>query len=239
MSRVWGYDLDLNDFTLFETEGAWEQQTSEETAKGYLRNHLRAQITREIPVANRAFIQESARTGIGSGFWLLLRGILTPVSFLGTLFKGNDSSANSVEFIEEYVGRRQAKNAYLDLFPLVFAQFRHGLVHTAMPKIFMRADGLLVGWRATFDPTEHLTILHEPKGSEKNAVYVGVCAEVLYRDVLGGLDRYIADFDDTKRGPTLLANFKQGFLTMAKVYVPGDLSGRMTQQQVETCLSRL
>ena len=239
MARVWGYELGVNDFTLFQTEVDWENQTTAEAAKGYLQNHLREQLIREIPVANEALIQESIRTQIGSGFWLLLRGILTPVSFLGALYKGTDSSTNSVEFIEEYVGRRQAKKAYLDLFPLVYVQFRHGLVHTAMPKVFMRSDGLLVGWLATFEPTEHLTVLRAPKGSHGNAVYVGLCAPELYRDVLAGLDIYIADFNDQTKAPALLANFKKGFLTMATVFVPSDLPGVTMQRQVETCLQWL
>ena len=76
MARVWGYDLGLNDFALFDSEAAWEKQTTEETAQGYLRNHLREQLTREIPVANDAFVQESVRTQIGLGFCQFLKRMI-------------------------------------------------------------------------------------------------------------------------------------------------------------------
>ena len=43
----------------FPSEAAWEAQMTEEGAKKYITDHLRTQLAREVPVALRAFEEES------------------------------------------------------------------------------------------------------------------------------------------------------------------------------------
>lgn len=238
-NKVWGYDYGLNDFTLFASEAEWEAKTTVPAAKRYLTDHLRVQLTREVPVAIRAFMAESQETKVGVGFWTMLRMTFTPISFLGALYKGSDTTAHAVEFVEEYVGRRGSKPLYLDFFPLVFVMYRHGIVHAAMPKVFERpSDGKVIGWKVTFDPKDHLKVEVGPGGK---GAFIGVCPEVLYGDLLKAIDAYIADFDDPSQTATLLTNFKKGFLTMATVFTPSGLPnmGAAAKAKLEACLNRV
>ena|SRR5579883_32866 len=66
-------------------------------------------------------------TGVGTGFWTVLRSIFSTIQFLGTLYKGEDMAAHAVDFAEEYLGRRANQTRYTDLFVLLFSQYRHGL----------------------------------------------------------------------------------------------------------------
>ena len=237
MAKVWGYEASSGNFKLFPDDVSWAAQMSKEAAQDYLRNHFREQLTREIPVAIEALRKSSLETQVWTGFWSLLRITLSPISFLGSLYKGTDHSSDAVEFIEEYIGRRAQKSAYLDLFGLVFVMFRHGLIHTAMPKVLERADGLIVGWNVTYDVSENLAIDRSPGAKGKNAVYVSVCPEAIYKDLLAAVDCYINDFNDPSKAPDLLRAFKEGFLRMAKVFRSTDLQGQ--KAKVETCLQRI
>jgi len=113
MARVFAYKVQDNDLRLFPSEADWERQLSIDGIKRYLTDHLRNQLVREVPVAIEAYKRASATTGVGTGFWALVRMVLVPVSFLGELYRGQHSTDNSIEFLEEYIGRRQNRAAYL------------------------------------------------------------------------------------------------------------------------------
>src|SRR5260370_15726501 len=104
MARLYAYDVSTGGFSYFASEADWKRQMTCAGAKNYVVDHVRTQITREVPVAIDAFKNESAITQIGVGFFAAARMTLAPLTFLGTLYKGADSSANAIEFIEEYLG---------------------------------------------------------------------------------------------------------------------------------------
>jgi hypothetical protein len=157
MAKVYAYKMQDNDLRLFPSEADWERQLTVDGIKRYLNDHLRNQLVREVPVAIDAFKKASAATGVGMGFWALVRMVLAPVSFLGALYRGHDNTDNAIEFLEEYIGRRQNRAVYLDLSALTFVMFRHGLIHTSMPKVIERDDGAIIGWEVSLNPADHLT----------------------------------------------------------------------------------
>ncbi|MBI2359260.1 MAG: hypothetical protein HYV04_10210 [Deltaproteobacteria bacterium] len=211
MAQVYGYDEQDNDLRLFPSEADWERQLTVSGIKRYLTGHLRNQLVRELPVAIEAFKKASAETRVGTGFWGLVRMVLAPVSFLGALYRGNDSTDNAIEFLEEYVGRRQSRPAYLDLSALLFVMFRHGLIHTSMPKVVERDDGRIIGWGVTFNPADHLT-----KKSDTNSITLFLSPEQLYHDLVQAIDSYVRDFDGPVQAQ-LVAAFKRGYLTMGTI----------------------
>jgi hypothetical protein len=102
MAQVYGYNEQDNDLRLFPSEADWERQLTYNGIKRYLTDYLRNQLVRELPVAIDAFKRVTAATGVGIGFWGLVRMVYAPVSFLGTLYKRHRtrSMPSSYRFIE-------------------------------------------------------------------------------------------------------------------------------------------
>ena len=211
MAQVYGYKEQDNDFRLFSSEVDWEKQLTVNGVKRYLKDHLRNQLVRELPLAIDAFKKASNATRVGTGFWGLARMVFAPVSFLGALYKGSDSTDNAIDFLEEYIGRRQNRQAYLDLSAPIFVMYRHGLIHTAMPKVIERDDGVIVGWGVTLNPQEHLT-----KKIAAKSITLLLSPEQLYQDLVQAIDSYAGDFDGPQQ-TQLFDAFKSGFLTMATI----------------------
>lgn len=210
MARVYGFNVAPGS-ALFATELDWESQMTVDATKAYLKDHLRTQLTREIPPATDAFIAKYKKDGLGVGFYALTRMIFAPITFLGCLYRGSDSTDHAVDFLEEYAGRK-FNSRYLDLAAAIFVMYRHGLTHTSMPKIIERDDGQAVGWKLTLDAVgSHLSV---EKGKEITVIVVSL--EQLFADTVRALDNYIADFDGPGRAG-LLASFKLGYLTMARI----------------------
>lgn len=175
-----------------------------------------------------------SRRRVGAGFWALVRMVLAPVSFLGALYRGHDNTENAIEFLEEYIGRRQNRPAYLDLSALIFVMFRHGLIHTSMPKVIERDDGMIIGWGVSLNPADHLT-----KKTSTNSITLVLSPEQLYQDLVQGIDIYVRDFDGPRQAQ-LVAAFKRGHLSMATINrvsaLPLSASAR---QRVTTSLTTL
>ncbi len=209
MAKVYGYNVQTGDHSLFASEADWEDQLTVPGIKRYLNDHFRNQLAREVPVAVDAFKAASVRTGIGTGFWALARMVLAPISFLGALYRGSDSTDHAIEFLEEYIGRRQNRPEYLATAALLFVMYRHGLIHTSMPKVIERDAGLIVGWGVTLAPSGHLT---RQRGA--NSVTILLSPEQLYLDLVQAIDLYAADFDGGQQAELVRA-FKAGYLTMA------------------------
>jgi hypothetical protein len=234
MAQVYGYKEQDNDFRLFPSEADWEGQVTVNGIKRYVTDHLRNQLVRELPVAIKAFKRASAETGVGTGFWSLVRMVLAPVSFLGALYRGSDNTDNAIEFLEEYVGRRQNRPTYRDLSALLFVMFRHGLIHTSMPEVIERDDGVIVGWGVTLNPQDHLT-----KKSATNSITLFLSPEQLYQDLLQAIDSYVGDFDGPQQAQ-LTAAFKRGFLSMATINrVSGLRLSASARQRVKRSLNTL
>jgi hypothetical protein len=234
MTQVYGYKEQDNDFRFFPSEADWERQLTCNGIKRYLTDHLRNQLVREIPVAIDAFKRATAATGVGIGFWGMVRMVCAPVSFLGTLYRGSDSTDNAIDFLEEYVGRRQNHPSYIHLSALIFVMYRHGLIHTSMPKVIERDDGVLVGWAVSLDPSRHLTTHWD-----QNIVNVFLSPEQLYKDVVQAIDIYVSDFDTPLQAQLAVA-FKKGFLSMATINKVNQLTlSTSARQRVTSSLNTL
>jgi len=176
--------------------------------------------------------------GKGIGFWAGARMVMPYISFLGSLYRGRDTSLNSIAFIEEYFGRRGRRprqKGYLDYGPALFTMWRHGLVHTHMPKVFRRQDGYLIQWAMTDEPAHHLEVSADTK---KKLAWLFVSAEGIYEDLLDAIDEFSADFANPEMQAERIARFKEGFMKMAKVFVTGDLPTNQ-QKVIEVSLAAI
>ena len=132
--------------------------------------------------------------------------ILFPyITFLGALYKGNDGTNNAITFMEDYMSINDA--SYKDLAGLLYVGYRHGLMHTHMPKTF-RYRNRSVGWWITYRPEAHFSFLNN------NLL---ICPAVFYKDLDLAIKFYIKDFDDRKKVRILSKNFKKGFEEMGRI----------------------
>src|SRR5260370_9442930 len=106
MARLYAYDVSTGGFSYFASEADWKRQMTCAGAKNYVVDHVRTQITREVPVAIDAFKNESAITQIGVGFFAAARMTLSPLTLLLPLSRGPDSIPHALADINEYLGRR-------------------------------------------------------------------------------------------------------------------------------------
>jgi len=223
MNIVYAYDVNTDDFRIFQNPDDWENQMTFEGAKDYLTNHLMESLKNEFAPAIKAYIEDSTRTGIGKGFFGLLRIVFPTITFLGTLYKGKDESRNAISFMEDYMGNVNPK--YKDISDLIYTVYRHGLMHTQMPKV-SEISGKIVGWRITYDDGEHLKI-----SKNKSLITIPISPNSFFQELIKALEKYINDFDDPGKNADLLENFKKGFLEMSKVHNESELLGKKRCQK--------
>lgn len=216
MNKVYAYDVSTNDFRIFRSPDEWKKQMTFEGAKSFLKDHLMESLKNEFSPALEAYHEDSYKTGIGKGFFSLLRIIFPTITFLGTLYKGADVSRYAVSFMKDYMGRIDSN--YKHMSDLIYIVYRHGLMHTHMPKVF-EIDDRFVGWEITYDDDKHLKIR-----KSKTEISVPISPNRLFQDLLRALKRYISDFDDPRRNRELLKNFKDGFTRMSEVFNESELS---------------
>jgi hypothetical protein len=205
--RVYGFNVANPNAPLFTSQTAWKAQMTADGAKSYLADHLRTQLTREVPVVIESFKQANQNAPYQAGFFAVARLIFPAISFLGCLYKGSDTTRHSIQFLERY-----ADPKYRKLAPAIFVMYRHGLIHTAMPKIIERDDKQAIGWHLTLDnPAIHMTIEKHPM-----VWNIVISLKDLYEDVLRALDGYVLEFDGPKKN-VMLNRFKRGYLKMAAI----------------------
>jgi hypothetical protein len=204
--RVYGFNVAKPEEPLFTSQSAWKAQMTAEGAKKYVIEHLRTQLTREVPVAIAAFEKENQTSAHKAGYYAVARMIFPVISFLGALYKGSDNTENSVAFLEKY-----ADPKYRKLAAAIFVMYRHGLIHTSMPKI-VEHNKQAFGWRLELNkPAEHLKI--ESGTHFKNIV---ISLKDLYEDVVKAIDAFAQGFDGRRKN-AMLTTFKRGYLTMAAI----------------------
>ena len=218
MNMVYAYDVNTNDFRIFQNVDEWKNQMTFEGAKNYLMNHLMRSLKNEFIPAIKAYVEDSNRTRIVKGFFGLLRIVFPTITFLGTLYKSSDESKNAISFMEDYMRGVNPKYKYIS--DLIYSVYRHGLMHTQMPKM-SEINGKIVGWQITYNDEEHLKI-----SKSKNTIIIPISPNVFFQDLVRALERYINDFDDSGKNTELLKNFKKGFLEMSKVHSEPKLLGR-------------
>jgi|GEM_PF-4664567 len=205
--EMWGYDQNTGDFREYATIDEWKNEITCKGAKRYLKEHLKKSLIDDFLPAYCSYIKS------GSGFFALPRIIFPVIDFLGALYKGSNSSRNAYLFMRDYLG--QVKREYTLYGDLIYYIYRHGLVHTQMPKI-IKVKNTNIGWTITFDDVLHLNI--SPVGLKPFNVYLS--PHQLFLDLCKAINIYISDFDDPTKRNDLLDKFKEGFIEMARVYDP-------------------
>jgi len=215
MNKVYAYDVSINNFRIFQSSDEWKKQMTFEGAKNYLTYYLMESLKKEFPPAIEAYQEDSYRTGVGKGFFSLIRIIFPTITFLGTLYKGTDVSKNAINFMKDYMGKVNSR--YKHISDLIYNVYRHGLMHTHMPKVF-EIDNKFVGWEITYNDDKHLKIL-----KSINAINIPISPNRFFQDLLRALEKYISDFDVPKKNVELLKNFKEGFTIMSEVFNESEL----------------
>ena len=218
MNKVYAYDVSTNNFRVFQGSDEWKEQMTCQGAQNYLTYHLLESLENEFLPAIEAFHGESYRTGVGKGFFSLLRMIFPAITFLGTLYKGTDSSKNAISFMRDYMGMVNRK--YKHISDLIYNVYRHGLMHTHMPKV-LEIENKFVGWEITYNDDNHLKIF-----KSINAIRISISPNRFFQDLLKALVRYISDFDVPKKNEELLRKFQDGFMIMSEVLNESDLLKR-------------
>jgi len=116
---------------------------------------------------------------------------------------------------------------YKDISDLIYTVYRHGLMHTQMPKV-SEISGKIIGWRITYDDNEHLKI-----SKNKNLITISISPNGFFQELIKALEKYINDFDDPGKNTDLLENFKKGFLEMSKVNSESESLGKKCQKGVQ------
>jgi hypothetical protein len=205
---IYAYDDKTRDFRIFEQE-EWKKQLTSRWAKNYLLYHLKQAVINDFSTAMNAYLKDLQMTKVGKGFFGSLRIIFPTITFLGALYKGKDESDNAVAFMEDYLGA--INPLYEELSDLIYKIYRHGLMHTQMPKV-ITINNWIVGWKIIYDDSKQLQI--ECVGQ---SVLIPISPNSLFHDLINAIDSYINDFD-SKEGNELLESFKKGFIEMAKVF---------------------
>lgn len=201
---VWAYDQAVNDFRLFRNAQEWEDHIDISGAVSYLVEHLQKSLKDDFYPAYEVY---RAR---GVGFFALPRIVFPYVTFLGTLFVGKDHSMSAVRYMNRYLSR--VNHSYWDrtLCEFIYDVYRHGLVHTNMPKVVFE-DGKVYGWQITFDDRRHLSVDKSPAINGKSALLT-ISPKKLADEVISSVDEYVKDLES---GLVSLDRFKRGFLLMS------------------------
>ena len=211
--QLWAYDPRWNDFRPYDTIEEWKDDMDYEGAKKYLQRHIIKSVQDDFEPAYCAYVNSK------TGYFSMLRMLFPFIDFLGSLYKGGRGQANAVAFIHEYLGRTNEK--YRQIGDLMWYVFRHGLIHTHMPKVIF-VGGKNIGWVITFINNDHLKISSE--GLKPLNIYV--CPQQLYLDLIEAINQYILDFNSIEKKETLLDNYKEGFTDMAKFYTTDEMRNR-------------
>jgi len=203
--QVWAYDNTINDLRLYESAEIWKAELTFEAAKNYLSKHLKKSVERDF---RPAFI---GYKNYGGGYFGSLRILFPTITFLGALYKGKDHTSNAVAFMRDYMGLINKK--YEEIGDLIYYIFRHGLMHTQMPKV-INIDNVNVGWVITFNDEQHLKI----SGIGRKPININLSPNKLYKDLILAIDLYIQDFDNELKKHHLLDSFKKGFIEMSKIF---------------------
>jgi len=213
--QVYAYDNNTNDFKLMGAR-QWRSQITNTGATNYLRSHLKQSVINDFSVASSAYISDSQNTQVGKGFFALLRILFPTITFLGTLYKGKDYSTNAIAFMNRYLGRVNPK--YRKVSDIIYNVYRHGLMHTQMPKM-VKIGTRLTGWSITYNTSDHLRV----RTLGTNAL-ISICPQRLYEDLLRAIEFFITDINNARLQGVRMRYFKQGFVSMAEVFTEKDKS---------------
>lgn len=205
--RIYGYNEKIDDFRLLNA-AKWNKNFSSAGAKKYLSNHLLKSLQDDFLPTYRALKKKNV------GYFALPRIIFPYITFLGSLYKGTDSTESAIGFMTDYMGKVAPE--YQLRAGIDYIRYRNGLLHTNMPKLFSFGKKTL-GWTVSFAKAGCFN-----RGDYLSGNLI-MYPKLFYDDLCKAIKIYIADFDDPQKSNQLLANFKQGFIEMAKIHSANDV----------------
>ena len=129
---------------------------------------------------------------------IILLLIFTHIDLLGYLYKGKNSSSNSVEFMREYIGRIDTR--YKEVGGLLYNALRHGYVHLATPKRMQLKNGMILdfsfGSAIAGKRQGHLKVTKREEIERVGKLEICrlfVNLSQLYEDLLSAMDKYAED----------------------------------------------
>lgn len=188
----------------------WEQEITVNGVVKYLNEHLKQSIINDFETAYLVYINRG-----NVGYFGSLRILFPSITFLGALYGGYDSSSNVVLFIKNCLGK--FNDVYKNIGDVLYAVYRHGLIHTNMPKVII-VNNVDVGWVITFNDNLHLNF--NKIGLKEYNIWIS--PHQLYIDLLSAIDSYITELKDINN-IHLINNFKRGFIQMTKYHREQDI----------------
>ena len=140
--------------------------------------------------------------------------VFTQIELLGYMYRGENSSGNAVDFVREYLGRRDKR--YREVGGLLFHVCRHGLAHRATPKRIELRNGVVLDVAFSFngERQQHLAVTGPRRellstGAVGSIAILSLDLPVLYQDLLSAIDEFA---EDIKKEQPLADTFRQAFL---------------------------
>lgn len=131
--------------------------------------------------------------------------VFSMTDYLGSLYKGRNSSRSAVAFMRDYFSH--SNNAYEDCSGILYFVYRHGLTHQRIPKLTqLKLKGNKISCYITNTTTiRHLRGFRMQNKSAKGLV---VCTKSLVEDLLKAVEEYEVDLlANTPLGRTLRKQF--------------------------------
>ncbi len=124
--------------------------------------------------------------------------IFTHIDLLGYLYKGKNSSSNSVEFMREYLGGIDPR--YKKVGGLLYNALRHGYVHLVTPKRMQLKNGMILdfsfGSAIAGKRQDHLKVTKREEIERVGKLEICrlfVNLSQLCEDLLSAMDKYAED----------------------------------------------
>ena len=223
-THIYGYFEDIKDGFKVTTIKEWERKTTIHSVKKYLKNHLLSSLEDDFIVVHSVLKKKNV------GYFVLPKVIFPYISFLGSLCYGKNSSESAIKFMVKYMGRVSKEYEYCA--GVYYLGYRHGLLHTNMPKIFSYGKRRL-GWHVSY--AKATSVNRRDQLSTNKTFY----PKLFYEDLQKAIQLYIDDFDNPKTREPLFANFKKGFIEMSKIHHIKDIpAGKEVKKYLRKGLNR-
>lgn len=135
--------------------------------------------------------------------------VFSMIDYLGSLYKGENTSRNAVSFMREYFSR--GNKSYLECSGILYFVYRHGLIHQRIPKLTqlkLKGDKLSC-YITNSATTRHLRGFKMINKSAKGLI---ICTKSLVIDLRNAVEEYERDILlDTTSAKTLRKNFSEAY----------------------------
>lgn len=135
--------------------------------------------------------------------------VFSMTDYLGSLYKGSNSSRNAVFFMRDYFS--QINNAYKECSGILYFVYRHGLTHQRIPKLtqLKTKGGKMSCYITNSATTRHLRGFKMQNKSAKGLI---ICTKSLVNDLLAAVACYEGDLLANKTiGRKLRKNFSKAY----------------------------